>query len=120
MKNEKSPDHPYSFTGLSKTIHEKTRLGILTALFTKPDGYGFSELKDLCGLSDGNLSSHLKVLSKENLVSTEKSFQDNMPHTQCRLTEKGRNEFLSYLHELESVLKTSRSSIGEWPEIEPA
>ena len=52
----------FAYEGLDRVLHEKARLGILTALATRPDGILFAELKDLCALTDGNLSRHLQVL----------------------------------------------------------
>lgn len=94
----------YSYEGLDRIMHEKARLGILTCLLTRPQGLRFSDLKELCSLTDGNLSRHIKVLEEENLVAIQKSFQHNRPQTLCCLTETGRERFLAYIQELERVV----------------
>jgi DNA-binding MarR family transcriptional regulator len=96
---------PFAFDGLDRIFHEKARLSILTSLAAHPDGLGFTELKDLCGLTDGNLSRHIQVLEEAGLVSTTKSYEGKRPHTSCRTTEKGRARFAEYLAVLERVLK---------------
>lgn len=58
----------YAYEGLDRIIHEKARLGILTSLLTHSDGLLFNELKELCALSDGNLSRHIKALNEAELV----------------------------------------------------
>ena len=51
---------PFSYDGLDRVIHEKARLGLLTSLMAHPKGLAFADLKQLCGLTDGNLSRHLE------------------------------------------------------------
>ena len=63
----------YAYGGLDRVLHEKARLGILTALLTKPDGILFNDLKVLCALTDGNLSRHVHVLLESKLVEMWKS-----------------------------------------------
>ena len=95
----------YSYDGLDRTIHEKARLGILTSLIGQPDGLSFSDLKRLCGLTDGNLSRHIQVLKEAGLVNVQKGYQGNRPHTTCRISAKGRRKFLEYLSALEQVVR---------------
>lgn len=94
----------YAYEGLERAIHEKARLGILTSLATHPEGLVFTELRDLCGLTDGNLNRHVKVLQDEQLVEVWKGFRGKRPQTLVRMTEAGRTRFRSYLDELERVL----------------
>ncbi|HAT86326.1 transcriptional regulator [Cohaesibacter gelatinilyticus] len=101
------PDGPYAFDGLDRVLHEKARLGLLTSLVAHPKGLAFGDLKKLCGLTDGNLSRHLKVLSEADIVKIEKTFVKNRPHTTCRLTNEGRQRFLDYLAVLEQVVKNA-------------
>ncbi len=100
----------YSYDGLERTIHEKARLGIMTSLATNPKGLLFGDLKDLCALTDGNLSRHLQVLHEEGLVEVWKGFQKRRPQTLCRLTEEGRRRFLGYIIELENVIADAVSA----------
>jgi len=95
----------FAYEGLERVIHEKARLGILTSLVTHPEkGLPFNDLKELCSLTDGNLSRHLQILSDAGLVDLRKGTKDNRPQTLCRLTAAGRRRFLDYVAELERVV----------------
>ena len=96
---------PFAFEGLDRIFHEKARLGILTSLAGHLKGLSFTELKELCGLTDGNLSRHIQVLEEAGLVSLTKGYEGKRPHTRCRMTEEGRARFANYLIALERVLK---------------
>ena len=61
------PDGRFAYEGLERVFHEKARLGIMTSLVTHPRGVIFSDLKELCHLTDGNLSRHLQVLTRGRL-----------------------------------------------------
>lgn len=95
----------YAYEGLDRIMHEKARLGILASLVARPEGLLFSELKELCALTDGNLSRHLQVLEEAGLVEVWKGFQRRRPQTLCRLSADGRQRFMSYLAELERVIR---------------
>lgn len=95
----------HSYEGLDRAMHEKARLGILTCLLVHPEGRSFNDIKELCVLTDGNLSRHIKVLEEEKLVEVEKGYEGKKPKTLCRLTKDGRKRFLEYLNELEKVIK---------------
>jgi DNA-binding MarR family transcriptional regulator len=105
-KIKKATDHPgrFAYEGLDRTIHEKARLGIVTSLATHPQGLLFNDLKELCALTDGNLSRHLQLLHESGLVQIWKGFKDNRPQTLCQLTDEGRRRFLDYLAVLENVV----------------
>lgn len=96
---------PYAYEGLDRIFHEKARLGIASSLVGHRDGLGFSELKALCGLTDGNLSRHLTALEEAGFVSLEKGYEGKRPHTRCRLTPLGQARFADYLAALEQVLR---------------
>jgi DNA-binding MarR family transcriptional regulator len=102
----KSPETTgrFAYDGLERVIHEKARLGIVTSLATHPDGLLFNDLKELCRLTDGNLSRHLQILHEANLVEVWKGFQGNRPQTLVRLTIDGRKRFLEYIAVLENVV----------------
>jgi DNA-binding HxlR family transcriptional regulator len=109
---------PYAYAGLDRVFHEKARLGIATSLAGHADGLGFSDLKALCGLTDGNLSRHLQVLEEAGFVALDKGYAGKRPHTHCRLTDFGREQFMTYLAELEHVLRqaaraTAGHSVGD-------
>ena len=99
---------PFAFEGLDRVLHEKARLGILTSLADHPRGLSFTELRDLCGLTDGNLSRHVQILEEANMVSVTKGFEGRRPLTMCRLTDEGRVRFSDYLGVLEEVLRSAR------------
>ena len=94
----------FAYEGLERVFHEKARLGIMTSLVTNPRGLVFSDLKELCALTDGNLSRHLQVLHEAGFVEICKGFQKNRPQTLCRQTEEGRRRFLEYINVLENVV----------------
>jgi DNA-binding transcriptional ArsR family regulator len=94
----------FAYDGLDRVFHEKARLGIMTSLSTQSDGLSFSDLKELCSLSDGNLNRHLAVLQEAGLINIIKQGSGRSSHTVCTITPVGRAAFLQYLHELERVI----------------
>ena len=97
----------YAYQGLDRVLHEKARLGILTALAGHPAGLYFTELKELCALTDGNLSRHLSVLADASLVASENAPPEDgegRAQTLYRLSTAGRRRFLDYVAELERVV----------------
>jgi len=106
----------YAYEGLDRIMHEKARLGILTSLASHPDGLLFNDLKELCSLTDGNLSRHLQALQEAALVEVWKGYHNRRPQTLCRLSSEGRERFLAYLEELEKVIQdaaTVREDVKE-------
>ncbi|WP_165220372.1 transcriptional regulator [Aquisphaera insulae] len=95
----------FAYEGLERIFHEKARLGIMTSLVTNPRGVIFSDLKEFCHLTDGNLSRHLGVLHEAGFVEIWKGFHKNRPQTLCRVTDDGRRRFLEYISVLESVVQ---------------
>jgi len=100
-----SSEGRFAYEGLDRVIHERARLGVLTCLITNPKGLTFSDLKQLCSLTDGNLSRHLRVLEKGKLVEIVKGHDRNRPQTVCRITSSGRRRYLEYLSTLEQVVR---------------
>ncbi len=92
---------------INPIIHQPTRLKIVSALVSLEEGtkVDFSYLLELLSLSDGNLSTHLRVLEKEGLISTSKEFINRRPKTWIWITDKGRKEFENYVEELEKIFK---------------
>jgi len=116
----------YAYEGLDRVMHEKARLGILTSLSTRPEGLLFGELKQLCALTDGNLSRHLEALHEAGLIEIRKGFEKNRPQTLCLLTRHGRKRFQEYLMALEQVIhdalpeparhhKHTSKVMADWP-----
>jgi DNA-binding MarR family transcriptional regulator len=100
---------------LDRVIHERARLSVLTSLITNPKGLTFGDLKQLCGLTDGNLSRHLQVLEKENMVAIVKDHDHNRPQTTCRMTASGRKRYLEYLSTLEQVVRDAAKVTKDEP-----
>ena len=105
MKSNSSNQGRFAYEGLDRVIHERARLSILTSLVTNPKGVTFNDLKQLCSLTDGNLSRHLSVLEESNMVEIVKQQDQNRPQTLCRITAAGRNRYLTYLSTLERVIQ---------------
>ena len=94
----------FAYEGLDRVIHEHARLSVLTSLITNAHGLTFGELKQLCALTDGNLSRHLQVLEEAGLISIFKGIEHNRPLTLCRVTASGRKRYVDYLAVLERVI----------------
>ncbi len=107
MSNTK--DGKYAYNGLDRLIHEKARLSVMSSLVVNGSGLLFNDLKSLCSLTDGNLSRHIQHLREEGLVELWKGFRNKRPQTICRITSEGKERFIKYLNELESVLKDTSS-----------
>jgi DNA-binding transcriptional ArsR family regulator len=110
----------FAYEGLDRIMHEKARLGILTSLLTHPEGLLFADLKQLCSLTDGNLSRHLQALEQAGLVEVWKGFRNRKPQTLCRLSKGGRDRFLEYLSELEQILRDAVQRDETGTESDPA
>lgn len=104
---------PYAYEGLDRVIHERARLSLLTSLATHPQGLAFTDLKQLCALTDGNLNRHLRVLEDEAMVEIVKKTARNRPLTICRLTEAGRARYIEYLATLEQVVRDAAAMMKE-------
>jgi DNA-binding HxlR family transcriptional regulator len=113
MTDRKDSQEParFAYQGLDRAIHERARLGILTSLVAHPKGIVFGNLKQMCGLTDGNLSRHLNVLEEEGIVEIVKSFPNNRPQTLCRITGRGRQRYLEYLQVLEKVVRDASDAM---------
>jgi len=92
---------------LDSLIHERVRLGILSAL-AAADRLSFIELRDALGVTDGNLSVHARKLEDAGYLECQKKFDRRIPRTEYRLSTRGRAAFASYLFQLESVIRTAR------------
>ena len=101
----RSKQAPFAYEGLDRVIHERARLSVLTSLISNPKGLTFADLKQLCALTDGNLSRHLQVLEKSKMVEIIKGRDRNRPQTLCRITASGRKRYLEYLSTLEQVVR---------------
>ena len=105
----------YAYPGLTRVIHERARLSVLTSLAAHPRGLKFGELKALSGLTDGNLSRHLQVLVGSKLVDITKKFERNRPQTLCQITASGRKRYADYVLELEKVVRDAAAVVKAPP-----
>lgn len=103
----------FAYEGLDRVIHERARLSVLTSLITNRKGLAFSDLKQLCDLTDGNLNRHLRVLEEAGMVEIVKTTDRNRPLTTCRITASGRARYLEYLETLEQVVKDAAKGAKE-------
>ena len=92
---------------LDRLIHERMRLGIVSALAANRS-LTFNELKKLLKTTDGNLSVHARKLEEANYIACTKTFQDRMPKTEYRLTEAGRRALEKYLNHMEALIQAMR------------
>jgi len=94
---------------LDRLIHERMRLGIVSAL-AAGDGLTFNELKALLRTTDGNLSVHARKLEDAGYVTCAKAFVERVPQTTYRLTAAGRRALQRYLDHMEAVIRTARTT----------
>jgi DNA-binding transcriptional ArsR family regulator len=99
----------FAYEGLDRVLHERARLGILASLAAHGGGLLFNDLKELCALTDGNLSRHLTVLGEAGLVEVWKGASGGRPQTLYRLTPDGRLRFADYIGVLERVIADAQA-----------
>lgn len=92
---------------LDRLIHERIRLGIVSALAAN-DSLTFNELKRLLKTTDGNLSVHARRLEEADYVQCTKVFEGRMPKTEYRITPAGRKALQKYLDHMEALIKAMR------------
>lgn len=92
---------------LDRLIHERMRLGIMSALAVN-ETLSFQELKEALSTTDGNLSVHARKLEEADYIDCEKTFVGRMPKTVYSLTPKGRTALQEYLAHMESIIKATR------------
>ena len=93
---------------LDRLIHDRTRLGIVSALAVN-NSLSFSELKKLLRVTDGNLSVHARKLEEAGYVTCTKTFEGRVPKTKYRLNASGRRAFERYLNHMESLIEAARA-----------
>ncbi len=92
---------------LDRLIHERLRLGIVSALAVN-DSLSFSDLKKLMKTTDGNLSVHARKLEEAEYITCTKSFEGRMPKTEYKLTATGRRALERYLDHMEALIRATR------------
>lgn len=100
-------DGPVDPGAIDQLIHARVRLGIVSALAVN-SSLTFSELKDLLGTTDGNLSVHARRLEDAGYVVCKKSFDGRLPRTEYRLAERGRQALQRYLDHMEALIEAVR------------
>jgi DNA-binding MarR family transcriptional regulator len=93
---------------LDRLIHERLRLGIISALAAN-ESLTFSDLKNLMQTTDGNLSVHARKLEDAGYISVSKFFEGRLPKTEYKLTPAGRSALENYLSHMESLIKQMRN-----------
>lgn len=99
--------NPETFLKLDRVIHEKGRMAIMSLLAATPE-LSFTEMKQSLGMTDGNLSVHLRTLQEAGYIAVTKTFQERKPLTTCSLTPAGRKAFGEYIDLLEQIVRQSR------------
>lgn len=97
---------------LDKVIHERMRLGIISALAAN-EKLSFTELKNLLDTTDGNISVHARKLEDAGYVTCEKSFNGRVPLTQFSITPAGRDALERYLNHMEALITAMKGRNGE-------
>ena len=92
---------------LDRLIHERMRLGIISALAVN-DSVTFNELKKLLKTTDGNLSVHARKLEEAGYLAVQKTFEGRIPRTAYRLTPAGRRALVRYLDHMEALIRAAR------------
>ena len=92
---------------LDRLIHERLRLGIVSALAAN-ESLTFNELKKLLKTTDGNLSVHARKLEDAHYITCTKSFEGRLPRTEYRLTAGGRRALERYLDHMEALIQAMR------------
>jgi len=92
---------------LDRLIHERVRLGIVSALAVN-GSLTFTDLRDLLGTTDGNLSAHARRLEDAGYVVCSKTFDGRTPKTEFELTSTGRRELNAYLDHMEAIIEATR------------
>ena len=100
--------NPEPFLNLDRIIHEKGRLGIMSLLAASPE-LSFTELRDTLGMTDGNVTTHIRTLQEAGYVAVSKTYEKNRPLTTCSLTANGRKAFTGYINLLEQIVQQTKA-----------
>jgi DNA-binding MarR family transcriptional regulator len=100
---------PTEIPDFDRLIHEKTRLGIVSALAVNPS-LSFNEMKAVLKTTDGNVSVHARKLEDAGYLTCKKSFEGRMPRTEYALTAAGRRALEKYLNHMEALIKNTRGA----------
>jgi DNA-binding MarR family transcriptional regulator len=92
---------------LNKVFESRIRLGVMSILMVNED-VNFNDLKELLGVTDGNLASHLSVLEEHKFIKVEKGFIGRKTNTLYSITKTGEKEFKNHLAELEKMIRSTK------------
>jgi DNA-binding HxlR family transcriptional regulator len=106
---EIKPKARHAATALDRLIHERMRLGIVSALAAN-ESLTFNDLKSLMNTTDGNLSVHARKLEDGGYIACTKSFEGRLPKTEYKITASGRRALESYLNHMETLIQQMRST----------
>ncbi|PKD20410.1 transcriptional regulator [Salegentibacter salinarum] len=95
---------------INKAFDHRVRLGIMSVLMVN-EYADFTSLKELLGVTDGNIASHIKALEKKGYVTVEKSFIDRKPNTRYSATKTGRKDFQKHIDAIESLLNQKNQKL---------
>ena len=107
LRGDKGRPEAATPVALDRLIHERMRLGIVSALAVN-DSLTFNELKELLETSDGNISVHARKLEEAGYITCTKSFEGRMPKTEYALTAAGRRALERYLDHMEALIRATR------------
>lgn len=104
-----TPARPLGPMALDGLIHERVRLGIVSALSVN-QSMAFTELRELLDTTDGNLSAHARKLEDAGYIECHKSFAGRVPRTDYQLTSLGRSRLTDYLAHMEALIRMTRDA----------
>jgi DNA-binding MarR family transcriptional regulator len=99
--------NPEPFLNLDRVIHEKGRLAIMSLLAASPQ-LAFTEMRETLGMTDGNLTTHLRTLHEAGYIAVTKVFQGGRSITTYALTPAGRTAFTAYINLLEQIVQQTK------------
>jgi len=99
--------NPEPFLQLDRVIHEKGRMAIMSLLGAASE-LSFTELRDSLGMTDGNITTHIRTLQQAGYIAVTKSVHEKRPLTTCSLTPAGRKAFEDYISLLEQIVKQTK------------
>lgn len=109
VRNTRDHSERHLAPGLDRLIHERMRLGIVSALAAN-ESLTFKDLKSLMNTTDGNLSVHARKLEDGGYIACIKSFEGRLPKTEYKLTAAGRGALENYLSHMETIIEQMRRS----------
>ena len=99
--------NPEPFLQLDRVIHEKGRLAIMSLLAASPQ-LSFTEMRETLGMTDGNLTTHMRTLQEAGYVAVTKAFRGGRPQTTYTITPEGEKAFATYIDLLEQIVKQTK------------